>query len=97
MVVPQIKGKYLNSLQRLTKSVTACPLINRDGALGGQAGLVYWIIDNLDTVSEHEDVVDAAWRKEVRARVEAIKSGKVQMIAAEKMWKDILGNYVKTS
>lgn len=62
-----------------------------------QAALVYWIIDNLDTVAEHEDVVDAAWRKEVRARVEAIKSGKVQMIAAEEMWKDILGNYVKTS
>jgi len=62
-----------------------------------QAALAYWIIDNLDTITEDEDVVDVAWRKEVRARVEAIKSGKVQMIPAEEMWKDILGDYVKTS
>ncbi len=62
-----------------------------------QAALAYWIIHNLEAVTEDEDEVEAAWRKEVRARVQAIKSGKVQMIPAEKMWKDILGNYVKTS
>ncbi len=62
-----------------------------------QAALAYWIIHNLEVVTEDEDVVDVAWRKEVRARVQAIKSGKVQMIPGEKMWKDILGNYVKTS
>jgi putative addiction module component (TIGR02574 family) len=62
-----------------------------------QAALAYWIIHNLEAVTEDEDVVDVAWRKEVRARVQAIKSGKVQMIPGEKMWKDILGNYVKTS
>jgi len=62
-----------------------------------QAALAYWIIHNLEAVTEDEDVVDVAWRKEVRARVEAIKSGKVQMIPAEEMWKDILGDYVKTS
>ncbi|MCK4529297.1 addiction module protein [candidate division WOR-3 bacterium] len=61
-----------------------------------QAALAYWIIHNLEAVTEDEDMVDVAWRKEVRARVQAIKSGKVQMIPGEKMWKDILGNYVKT-
>ncbi len=62
-----------------------------------QAALAYWIIHNLEAVTEDEDVIDAAWRKEVRARVQAIKAGKVQMIPAEKMWNDLLGNYVKTS
>jgi putative addiction module component (TIGR02574 family) len=62
-----------------------------------QAALAYWIIHGLEAVTEDEDVVDTAWRKEIRARVEAIKSGKVQMIQAEKMWKDILSDYVKTS
>ena len=61
-----------------------------------QAALAYWILHSLEAVTEDEDVVDVAWRKEVRARVEAIKSGKVQMIPAEEMWKDILGDYVKT-
>ena len=61
-----------------------------------QAALAYWIIHSLEAVTENKDVVEAAWRKEVRARVEAIKSGKVQMIPAEEMWKDILGDYVKT-
>ena len=59
-----------------------------------QAALAYWIIHSLEAVTENEDVVDTAWRKEIRARVEAIKSGRVQMIPAEEMWKDILGDYV---
>ncbi|MEA3240386.1 MAG: addiction module protein [Pseudomonadota bacterium] len=62
-----------------------------------QAALAYWIIHSLEAVTEDEDVVDTAWRKEIRTRVEAIKSGSVQMIPAEEMWKDILGDYVKTS
>ena len=62
-----------------------------------QAALAYWIIHSLEAITENEDVVDTAWRKEIRARVEAIKSGRVQMIPAEEMWKDILGDYVKTS
>ena len=62
-----------------------------------RAALAYWIIHSLEAVTEDEGVVDAAWRKEVLARVEAIKSGKVQMISAEEMWKDILGDYIKTS
>jgi hypothetical protein len=51
----------------------------------------------LEASTEDEDVIDAAWRKEVRSRVEAIKSGKVQMVPAEAMWKDILGDFVKTN
>lgn len=62
-----------------------------------QAALACWIIHNLEEVTEGEDLVEVAWRKEVRSRVEAIKSGKVRMIPAEEMWNDILGNYVKTS
>ena len=61
-----------------------------------QAALAYWIIHSLEAVTEDENVIDTAWRKEIQTRVEAIKSGKVQMIPAEEMWKDILGDYVKT-
>ena len=61
-----------------------------------QAALAYWIISNLDEVADEDDSVDAAWRQEVRSRVKAIKTGKVEMIPAVDMWKDILGNYAKT-
>ncbi len=61
-----------------------------------QAALAYWIIANLDGVADNDDSVDAAWRQEVRSRVKAIKTGKVEMIPAAEMWKDILGNYAAT-
>ena len=61
-----------------------------------QAALAYWIIVNLDGIAEEDVSVDAAWRQEVRSRVKAIKTGKVEMIPAVEMWKDILGNYAKT-
>lgn len=61
-----------------------------------QAALAYWIISNLDEVADKDDSVDATWRQEVRSRVKAIKTGKVEMIPAAEMWKDILGNYAKT-
>ncbi len=61
-----------------------------------QAALAYWIISNLDEVADEDESVDAAWRQEVRSRVKAIKTGKVEMIPAEEIWKDILGNYAKT-
>ena len=61
-----------------------------------QATLAYWIIANLDGIPDNEVSVDAAWRQEVRSRVKAIKSGKVEMIPAAEMWKDILGNYATT-
>ncbi len=61
-----------------------------------QAALAYWIIANLDGVADNDDSVDAAWRQEVRSRVKAIKTGKVEMIPAAEMWKDILGNYATT-
>jgi putative addiction module component (TIGR02574 family) len=55
-----------------------------------RASLPHWIIADLDTVAEGKDIVDAAWRQEVRARVDDIKAGKVQMIPADEMWKDLL-------
>lgn len=61
-----------------------------------QAALAYWIIANLDGVADNDDSVEAAWRQEVRSRVKAIKSGKVEMIPAAEMWEDILGNYATT-
>jgi len=62
-----------------------------------QAALAYWIITNLDGVADKDVSIDAAWRQEVRSRVNAIKTGKVEMIPAAEMWKDILGNYAATS
>ena len=62
-----------------------------------RAALARWIIENLELTLEGEGAVDAAWRQEVRQRVEDIRSGKVHMIPAEKVWRDILGNYARTS
>jgi len=61
-----------------------------------RADLIRWIITNLDEVDAGEDIVDAAWRREVRTRVNEIRSGKVKMIPAEEMWKDFLSAYGKT-
>ena len=60
-----------------------------------QADLAYWIISNLDAITEEKVLVDTAWRQEVRSRVNSIKAGKVEMISAAKMWQDILGEYAK--
>ncbi len=54
-----------------------------------RAELAHWIIENLESVTDDQGVVDAAWSKEVRQRVEDIQSGKVRMITAEKVWEDI--------
>lgn len=62
-----------------------------------KAALANWIITDIDKVIEKEDDVDAAWRHEIRSRVEEIKTGKVKMIPAEDMWKDLLSGYGKTS
>ena len=61
-----------------------------------RAALARWILTNLDDVVEDEDAVDVAWRREVRARVDAIRAGRVQMIPADDMWKDLLSAYGKT-
>ncbi|MDI6793916.1 MAG: addiction module protein [bacterium] len=59
-------------------------------SVNDRADLTRWIIINLDEVAEGDNTVDVAWRREVRTRVNEIKSGKVKMIPSEKMWKDIL-------
>lgn len=66
-------------------------------AIKEQAALARWIIENLESTSEDEGAVDSAWRQEVRKRVEDIRSGKVNMIPADKVWKDLLGDYARTS
>ncbi len=60
-----------------------------------RAALAHWIISNLDDPLEDCGSDDADLRLEVRSRVNDIKAGKVAMIAAETMWKDILGEYGK--
>ena len=62
-------------------------------SLQEQAELARWIILKLDDVQfEKEDEIDAAWRKEIKSRVNEIKENKVAMIPSEKMWKDLLEN-----
>ena len=60
-----------------------------------RAVLAQWLIQNLDDVDEGETAVDAAWREEVRSRVNEIKAGKVKMISSEEMWKELLSGYGK--
>lgn len=62
-----------------------------------RADLTRWIIINFDEVAESDNTVDAAWRREVRTRVNEIKSGKAKMIPSEEMWKGILSGYGKAS
>ena len=59
--------------------------------------LTRWIITNFDEVDENEDIVDAAWRREIRTRVNEIRAGKVKMIPSEKMWKELLSGYGNAS
>lgn len=67
-------------------------------SLHEQAELARWLILNLDDAQiENENEIDAAWRKEIRSRVNEIKENKIAMIPSEKMWKDLLENYVKRS
>ena len=58
-----------------------------------RAALARWILASLDEAVEDENAVDLAWRQEVRARVDAIKAGKVQMIPSEDVWRDLLSMY----
>lgn len=60
-----------------------------------RAALARWILTNLDEAVEDEDAVDVAWRREVRKRVDAIRAGRVAMIPAEDMWRDLLATYGK--
>ncbi len=52
-----------------------------------RAEFAHWIIFNLDTGGENEDMIEAAWREEIRGRVEDIKAGRVKMIPSGEMWK----------
>ena len=78
------------SISEIKKGVSSLSVKER-------AALAQWIITNLDQVSEEESVVNTAWRKQVRERVESIRAGKVKMIPAEEMWRYLLADYVKTN
>ena len=52
-------------------------------SIQAKASLATWIITNMDEVIENESDVDAAWRHEIRLRIEEIRTGKVKMIPAE--------------
>jgi len=60
-----------------------------------RAMLAYWIITNLEEIDEPQEAVDAAWREEIRNRIKEIRNGKVKMIAADEMWKDLLKDYAQ--
>jgi len=63
-----------------------------------KSALANWIISDIDEEAiRKENDLDATWRHEIRLRVEEIKTGKVKMIPAEDMWKDLLHSYGKTS
>jgi len=60
-------------------------------SLSERAELIRWFILKLDDDQfEDEDEVDAAWRKEIRSRMNEIKENEVEMIPSKKMWKDLL-------
>jgi len=71
------------SISQIKKSVSLLSMKER-------AALVCWIISNLDDFSEDDSVVNNAWRAEVRERVESIRTGKVKMIPAEEMWRNLI-------
>ena len=59
-----------------------------------RAMLAHWILVNLDEdFVEPQESVDAAWREEIRNRIQEIRTGKVRMIPSDEMWKDLLNNY----
>ncbi len=60
-----------------------------------RAMLAYWIIINLEEIDEPQEAVDIAWRAEIRNRVKEIRDGKVRMIPADEMWKDLLKDYAQ--
>ena len=80
----------MQQINNIKKEITKLPRQQR-------AQIVQWIISNFDDINESQDEVDAAWRTEIRTRVNDIKSGKIQMIPSSEMWKDLLENYVETS
>ena len=70
-------------LSTLKNNIKTLPLKER-------ADLAKWIISHLDEDDPSQKEVDTAWRKEIRKRISDIKSGKVKMISANDMWKEIL-------
>lgn len=60
-----------------------------------RASLAQWIISTLDSTDESNN--DEAWRREVRMRVDDIKTGRVQMIDSQTLWNELLSGYETTN
>jgi putative addiction module component (TIGR02574 family) len=75
-------------IENVKEEVSRLPIHDR-------AMLAYWIIINLEEIDEPQEAVDIAWRAEIRNRVKEIRDGKVRMIPADEMWKDLLKNYAQ--
>ena len=75
-------------IENVKEEVSRLPIQDR-------AMLAYWIIINLEEIDEPQEAVDIAWRAEIRNRVKEIRDGKVKMIAADEMWKDLLRDYAQ--
>ena len=75
-------------IENVKEAVSRLPIHDR-------AMLAYWIITNLEEIDESQEAVDAAWREEIRNRINEIRTGKVKMIASDEMWKDLLRDYAQ--
>lgn len=75
-------------IENVKEEVSRLPIQDR-------AMLAYWIIINLEEIDEPQEAVDIAWRAEIRNRVKEMRDGKVRMIPADEMWKDLLKNYAQ--
>jgi len=75
-------------IENVKEEVSRLPIQDR-------AMLAYWIIINLEEIDEPQEAVDIAWRAEIRNRVKEMRDGKVRMIPADEMWKDLLSNYAQ--
>lgn len=77
-------------IENVKEEVSHLPIHDR-------AMLAYWIITTLEEIDEPQEEVDAAWREEISARIKEIRTGKVRMIPADEMWKDILKDYAQNN
>ena len=71
------------NLSKVKNSIMQLPVQDR-------TSLALWIIINMDDIQDNPNDIDSAWRSEIRKRVYEIKSGKVNMIPSEELWKDLL-------
>ncbi|SEB71645.1 putative addiction module component, TIGR02574 family [Paramicrobacterium humi] len=52
----------------------------RELAPADRVALAYELLDSVEEPEEPDPIVDAAWQKELRRRIEDIESGRVQLV-----------------